>query len=97
MESKEYSWKWVTASELLSNRACELIFAHLIPSEAGTCTATIYDGENALGAVITAMRTAISQHCDFAPPIPVYCRKGLYFQSITIVKGCFIMWRELRQ
>jgi len=95
MESKAYAWKWVTVDTVLSKRPCELLYAHLIPSTAATCTATIYDGTNTSGKVITAMRTASSIPCNFTPPVPVYCENGLFFDAITVVKGCFIMWREL--
>lgn len=95
MESKDYSWKWVTADECLCKRKCELIYANLVPSTAATCTATLYNGVDTSGEVINAFRTAESKHSDFAPPVPVLCRGGLFVDCITVVKGMFVMWRVL--
>lgn len=94
-ESKQYSWKWVTADELLSHGPCELIYALLVPSGAGTCTATLYDGENTNGTPIVEFRCAESKGQELSPKKPVYCRQGLYVDCIAIVKGVFVQWREL--
>jgi len=95
VDSKEYSWKWVTADELLSHGPCELLYLHLIPSSAATSTATLYDGENTNGQIIVDIRIATSRACELEPPVPIYCRRGLYIDMKATIKGCFIMWREL--
>ncbi len=95
MESKEYSWKWVTADELLSHGPCEVLYAKFIPSGAATATATLYDNEEASGRVIVAWRTAQSMQADFTPPKPIYCEHGLYVDTLDNVKGVFVLWREL--
>lgn len=95
MDSKAYSWKFITADELLSHGPCELLYALLVPSGAGTCTATLYNGENTSGEKIVDFRCAESKEQEFNPPQPVYCRLGLYFDALTIVKGIFVQWREL--
>ena len=93
MDSKEYSWKWITASELLCPVACDFISAHLVPDAAGTATATIYDGESTSGDIIIRVRTAVSRHCDLEPPVPIYCRRGLYIEIITNTRGVLVQWR----
>jgi len=95
MDSKEYSWAWVTADRLLSHGACELVDAHLVPNAAGTSTAEYYDGENDTGDVIMKTRIAASQHCDLHPATPIYCRRGLYIKLTANVRGILIQWREL--
>lgn len=95
MDSKEYSWKWVTADELLSHGPCELLYALFIPSAAATATATLYDGENTSGTKIVEFRTAESKQAELAPPEPIYCRLGLYVDAIANAKGVFVQWREL--
>lgn len=95
MESKEYSWKWVTADELLSHGPCELLYAKFIPSSAATATATIHNGSSTSGQTVVAWRTAQSKQADFTPLEPVYCRQGLYVDGIANVKGVFVQWREL--
>lgn len=95
VESKEYSWKWVTADELLSHGACELLCVKFVPDSSATATCTIYDGENTNGDIIVAFRTAQSRQADFKPAKPVYCRRGLYLDSIANVLGVFVQWREL--
>lgn len=94
MESKEYSWAWVTADRLLSHGACELLFAYLVVSAASTDSA-IYDGENTTGDKIVDLKSAAVTGHPFEPAVPVYCRKGLYVDIGTSVTGIFIQWREL--
>lgn len=94
MESKEFSWAWVTADRLLSHGACELLFA-LLTSSASAGSATIYDGESTSGDKIVTLEAgaAVSRH--FNPAKPVYCRRGLYVDVDTNVTGVFVQWREL--
>lgn len=95
VESKAYSWKWVTSDELLSKVPCELIFTHHVPSTAGTSTVNFYNGEDNSGDLIIQCRTAESRATVFAPPKPVYCRRGLYVDIKANCLGVFVMWREL--
>ena len=94
MDSKEYSWAWVTADRLLSAGPCELVSAYLVVS-AGSTDTHLYDGENTSGnKVVTLESAAVTGH-PFKPPTPIYCRRGLYVDIGTNVTGCFIQWREL--
>jgi len=95
VESKEYSWKWVTADELLSHGPCELLYAMFIPSAAATATATIYNGENTNGDIIVAWRTAQSKQAVLSPKAPLYCYRGIFVDNIANVRGVFVQWREL--
>jgi len=95
MESKGYSWKWVTASRLLSRGPCELISAEVVPS-ATTTTTILYDGENTNGDKIVQFNITIVLNWSFKPPVPIYCRRGLYVTVGTSVTGVFVQWRELR-
>ena len=95
MGSEEYSWAWVTGDRLLSHGPCELLYALFVPSAAATATATIYDGENTNGDIIVAWRTAESKQAVLSPKAPIYCRRGLYLDSIANVLGVFVQWREL--
>ena len=95
VDSKDYSWKWVTADELLSHGPCELLCAKFIPSAAATATATIFNGENIGGETVIAFRTAQSRQADLSPLKPIYCRRGIYVQCIANVKGVFVQWQEL--
>lgn len=93
-ESKEYSWKCVAADELLSHGPCEFIYAKLTPAtEAGS--AILYDGENALGKKILELNTGGLYNMECAPPVPVYCRLGLYVGSTSTIDGILVIWREL--
>lgn len=94
MESKEYSWKWVTADELLSHGPCELVYACLAPSAATTDSA-LYDGESTGGERIITLKAATVRVMPFSPKVPVYCRRGLYVDVGTSVTGIFVQWREL--
>lgn len=94
MESKEYSWAWITASRLLSHGPCELVYI-MLTSAANAATATIYDGESTSGDTVAILEatTNISQQMHFSTP--VYCRKGLYVAIDANATGAFVQWREL--
>lgn len=92
-DSKEYAWKWITASELLCRSACDLVDAHLVPNAAGTATAIFYDGEDTHGRIIISARVSGITHCDLHPNVPIYCRRGLYIAIITNTRGILVQWR----
>lgn len=94
MESKEYSWAWVTADQLLSHGPCELLFAYLVVS-AGSTDSHLYNGESAAEEKIVTLESAAVTGHEFKPPVPVYCSKGLYVDVGTVVTGIFVMWRNL--
>ena len=94
MESKEYSWKWITESELLSHGACELLYALLTsPDDISDCT--LYDGENTNGEIIANIESLANRSTEFTPCCPIYCRRGLYVAKGTRMKGILVQWREL--
>lgn len=93
VESKEYSWKWVTADELLSHGPCEFLYCKLtIDNQTGS--AILYDGENALGTQILKLASAGNYNCECLPAKPIYCRFGLYVGSLTTAE-ILVQWREL--
>lgn len=94
VESKQYSWAWVTADRLLSHGPCELLQAHLVVS-GGNGTVTLYDGENTSGDIILKMQAAAKTGLQFHPKEPIYCRRGLYVGSSASLTGVFVQWREL--
>ena len=94
MKSKEYSWKWITASGLLSHGACELVFAHCLADGAHSGV-YLYDGENTTGDIIVQFQSGVKEGTPFSPRVPVYCRRGLYAVIASNVTGMFIQWREL--
>jgi hypothetical protein len=95
LESKEYSWAWVTADLLLSHGPCELLFAYLVVS-AACADSHLYDGESAAGEKIVTLEAAGATGHSFKPKEPVYCRRGLYVDVGTSVTGIFVQWRELK-
>lgn len=94
VDSKEYSWEWVTADRLLSLGPCELVYAIVY----GTGTyGTLYDGENTSGKVIATVQTEAAAHAPLSPKAPIYCSRGLYL-DITVSDagdGFLVQWREL--
>jgi len=95
-KSKEYSWKYIVADEILSLQPCELVYARLTSATAAG-SAIFYDGENATGEKILELATGGLYNCEVAPPVPIYCRKGLYVGSVTTVDGILVQWREIPQ
>jgi hypothetical protein len=94
VEAKEYSWAWVTANRLLTDRECELIYACLVPSAAGA-DVTLYDGENTTGDTVVTIEHAAKTSHPFNPRRPIYCRKGLYVSLGTNVTGVLVLWRHI--
>jgi hypothetical protein len=94
VESKEYSWAWVTGDRLLTDKPCELVYAHLVPSAASTGT-ILYNGTGAKGDEVINLVAAGAGGVEFSPPVPVYCEKGLYLVAGSAFTGCFVMWRHL--
>lgn len=94
MDSREYSWAWVTSDQLLSHGPCDLISAYLVVSAASTDT-HLYDGENTRGSKIATLESAAVTGHHFKPPVPIYCRRGLYLDVGTNVTGVLVQWREL--
>ena len=90
-DSKEFSWKWVTAAELLSHHACDLIYAKFTP-DTDVGNVTLRNGHDNTGEVIMKLLTAGAYNCEFSPRRPVYCPRGLYVDTIT-TGDVFVQWR----
>jgi hypothetical protein len=94
MESKEYSWEWVTYDQCLRHKECELVYAYLVPTaQAGD--SVIYDGENTSGRPIATLRSAVATGHAFKPKEPIYCRRGLFVDVGDSVTGILVQWRNL--
>jgi len=96
VDSKEYSWRRITVDQLLSNRACELYYVAVEPS-ADAFDVAIYDGENTTGDEIHTIIGEETNQAVFHPPVPVFCRRGLYIDIGSNVTAVFVQWRELHQ
>lgn len=94
VESKKYSWAWVTASRLLSHGACELC-CFMLTATTDFGTVNIYDGENTNGDLIAIVECLANRSQMFCPKFPIYCRRGLYIERVANVFGAFVQWREL--
>ncbi len=94
MDSRSYSWAWVTSDQLLTEKPAELVSATLVPSAATTDSA-IYNGRNASGDKVIGLKRATVDNLDFAPPVPIYCDKGIYVDVGTSVTGILVQWRAL--
>ncbi|GAJ09523.1 unnamed protein product [marine sediment metagenome] len=90
-DSKEVAWKWVNEAEVLSKSACDLIYAKFVSDETVGNT-TLYDGEDTNGKPIIRLATAYITNAELAPPQPIYCRRGLYVDTITS-GDVLVMWR----
>lgn len=96
MDAKEYSWKWVTASELLSLRPCELCNI-ILSCEGGACHAVAYDGHNTSGKVIMNIKSLEKRAQQIPLHDHIYCNNGLYVYLDDDVRGLFVQWREIPQ
>ena len=96
MGSKDYTWKFVTASELLSRRPCELC-SIILSCEGGACHAVVYDGHNTNGKVIINFKSLEKRAQQIPLHDHIYCNEGLYVYLDDDVRGLFVMWREIPQ
>ena len=94
MKSKEYSWAWVTGDLKLAEGECELVWAYLVPSGAVTDT-ILYNGIDTSGEMIITLKSAVVTGHPFSPPVPIYCRRGLYVDIGSNTTGVFVLWRNL--
>jgi len=93
MDSKEYGSKYITATELLSTSACELV--QLIPLAGGnTGDLRVYDGEDAQGELKLRVRIPANSSRPFAFNPHVYLRMGLYIVFTEQIDGCFAQWKS---
>ncbi len=92
IDSKELSWAWLTADQLLTTQPCELLYVFVAPSGATTNSA-IYNGKDANGDKITSLPAAAVTGLEFRPARPVYCARGLFIDVGTNVTGIFVQWR----
>ena len=93
-DSSLISRQWVTADARLCEKECELIFAYMLPS-AANADVSLYDGENTSGDLIATLKEAAVSGHRFRPPVPIYCRKGLYVDVGSNVTGILVMWRVI--
>jgi len=93
-QSKEYSWAWVTSSQVVSHAPCELVLVTLVASSA-TNDSTIYDGTTDKGKIILKLVTASANTKTIKFTVPIYCPDGLYVAVGTSVTGILVMWRSL--
>lgn len=91
-DAKEYSWKWVTAAGLLCRTACDFVYAKFTPTT-DVGGVTIRNGEDANGEIIVVLLTAGAYNCECSPRRPIYCRRGLYIDTIT-TGAVLVQWRD---
>lgn len=94
-DSKDYAWKWITASELLCPSACDFHYVLLTSLTENTPSSiTLYDGENTQGTLIAIVESLANRSTEFTPAKPIYCRRGLYVANIVAgVEGALVQWR----
>jgi len=92
MDYIEYSDKMITASEILSARACVLSQLVVVASNA-TCDLRVYDGVDTNGEYKLRIRIPSEQtrSFHFNPHIPF--SKGLYIEFYQKVTNCFVQWK----
>jgi hypothetical protein len=93
-DSKEYSWAWVTADRLLTDHECELVYAYMAVSGAETDT-HLRNGVDANADIVVTLKSAVVTGLPFSPPVPIYCRKGLFADIGSATSGLLVVWRNL--
>lgn len=91
VDSKEISSKLVTASEVLTHTAADLLEV-LVTHTTGTAQCRVYDGEDTNGELKLDLKVQYSQSFKF--PEGLYMRRGIYFYDDTKVQSALIRWRN---
>lgn len=93
-DSREYSWRWITASRLLSHGPCELVGITQTSAD-GVSDVTFYDGESTSGDQIFTLEALQNRSCVVNFTTPIYCRRGLYVDFGSNLTGVLVQWRQL--
>ena len=89
--SKDYSWKLVEQAEVLSQVACDFLYAKLT-SDTDVGDVTLYAGEDTNAERICKIAAAGLYNNECNPPVGLYCPKGLYVGTITTGE-VLVVWR----
>ena len=92
MESKQYSWKWVTDDEIVSKMACEICMIALT-CDGANANVTVYDGEDDNGELVMVVKGLQNRTVDINIDHHIYCRRGIYLVMSPAVFGVFIQWK----
>jgi len=95
-DAKEYSWKWVTASELLCKTPCELC-AVIQTCKTTPCRTHIFNGEDNTGEMVVRLECLANRSVPAILHHHIYCRRGLYVELSDDTYGIFIQWLERPQ
>ena len=95
-DSKEYSWKWITASELLSLRPCE-ICSVVQTCKTTPCRTHIHNGVDNTGEMVMRLECLANRSVHFEIHHHIYCERGLYVELSGDTYGIFIQWLERPQ
>jgi len=97
LESKEYSWKWITADELLCKTPCEICHV-LLTCKGANCRVEIYDGEDTSGKYIARVEALANRSVSIDIHHHIYCERGLYLDLYEdTVNGVLVQWLEVPQ
>lgn len=94
MDNNDYSTKYLTASEILARRKCDL---SLVIPLAGNDTGdlNVYDGEDTGGELKLRVRLPAKQSKPFHFPRPMRFKVGLYVDFTQKIDGCLVQWKTL--
>lgn len=95
MEKPYAEWKWCDKDQVLTTQPCELIYAVAVTNDDACKDNILYDGKSTKEQLIVNMQSEEKSMHPFAPPEPVFCKRGLYLDFGTNTEGVFVMWRNL--
>lgn len=91
MDSKEYSWKWVTGNELLSKGACDLCQI-ILTCHGGACNMKVINGEDESGEYVMRLKSLQNRSINAGIHNHPYLRRGLYVTLDGNCLGAFVQW-----
>jgi hypothetical protein len=95
MDSKKYSWDWVTTDRAISTGPCELVYAQAV-SDGGKIQDTwLYNGTSTGGDKIMNFQKGVTGNIVLNPQVPLYCHRGIYVDIGSNTEGVLVIWREL--
>ena len=94
IESKDVSWQFIQAAQIVEKRPCELIYAKAVANGQNP-ESYLYHGVNNRGVKILRFVGTKSSDRTFSPRVPVLCEHGIYWGHERHHEGIFIEWRVI--
>ena len=92
--AKSASWRWVTASEIVTRNPCILVYL-ILTAKGNACSLTLHDGVDTSAPTIVTLETTAAQSRPYAFHGHVMTQHGLYANLSGDVLGILICYHDV--